>query len=329
MSKSRSRNRSGIDPALRDAYLQNLDSARDAAGNLGARQFAGFTPDWHSGAQGVRDNAYAGMGAVQQGIGAAGQAAGYNPTMVGAHQAQATLGNRGDIRNVTAGSFPGGDMSQYMNPYTDQVIDRGMSDLQRQRQITMQDMGDRASAAGAFGGSRHGITEAETNRGFYDAAAGMTAGLRHQGFDTASGLMQQDMNRSMAAQQMNQGMDWNMLNANLGFSNQFGLANQQAGLTSDLANQQAGLDGQQLNLAGAGMLGNLGAQQQQMGLTGANAMQNLGLTQQQFSQQQLDAIRNLPLEQQEILNQAVGMYPGMTQQSGSSRSFGMPSGWFS
>ena len=319
MGKSKSKSTATIDPQLKAEYLANLERARSVAGNLGAREIAGFTPDWYTGAQGIRNNAYAGLGAVQQGINTAGGVANYNPMMIGAPQGQATLGNRGDIRNVVAGSFPQGNLDAYMNPYIDNVIDRSMADLQRQRGITMQDMGDRAAAAGAFGGSRHGVTEAETNRGFYDVAANTAAGLRSQGFDTAAQMMQQDYNRALAADQMNQGMDWNVLGANLGFSNQFGLANMESALQAALANQRAGLQGQQLNLAGAGMLGSLGAQQQQMGLTGSGALQNLGLAQQNFTQQQLDSIRNLPLEQQQIINTALAMYPSIGSQSTSQR----------
>ena len=50
---------------------------------------------------------------------------------------------------------------------------------------------------GAFGGSRSGILEAETNRAFADQAARTAAGLRQGGFDRATSLAGQDINREI------------------------------------------------------------------------------------------------------------------------------------
>lgn len=37
-----------IDPQMKQAYLDNLETAKRTAGNLGVQQFAGFTPDYES-----------------------------------------------------------------------------------------------------------------------------------------------------------------------------------------------------------------------------------------------------------------------------------------
>ena len=55
-------------------------------------------------------------------------------------------------------------MSQYMNPYEDQVVGQTMSDLERARQIQQNQADYAMGRAGAFGGSRHGIAQAEDNR---------------------------------------------------------------------------------------------------------------------------------------------------------------------
>ncbi|WP_373054605.1 hypothetical protein [Thioalkalivibrio sp.] len=255
---------SQLDPDFKDAWLEQYSNAQNIAGDLQARRFAGFTPDWQAGAGMARTAAGTGQGAVNMGLGAAGQAAGYDPMMIGAQ-----------------------GISNYMNPYMDQVADRTLQDMERQRQLQMQGIGDQAIQAGAFGGSRHGVTEAETNRGFGDLFGNQMAQMRHQGFGTAAELNMQEQ----------------------------------------MQNQQAGVEGQQLNLAGAGMLGNLGQMQQNMGLTGANALQNLGSQQQQLSQQQMDAIRNLPLEQQQLINANLGLAPGggagMINQGATSGSSGL------
>lgn len=175
------------------------------------------------------------------------------------------------------GTMPGQDMSAYMNPYTDQVIDQSMQDLARQRTMAMQGIGDQAAQAGAFGGSRHGVVEGEAHRGFADAAAQMAGGLRHKGYDTASGLMQQDMQRAL-----------------------------QAGM----ANQNAGLQGMNLGLTGANMMGQLGGQQFDQGMQGAQGLGQFGDLFRGINQQGLDARWMLPQQQQEIRNAAIGLAPG-------------------
>jgi hypothetical protein len=79
----------------------------------------------------------------------------------------------------------GPNISQFYNPYTSEVIDQSMADLERQRQTQINATGLAASQAGAFGGSRHGVAEAQTNLGFGQQGAQMASGLRQQGFNTA------------------------------------------------------------------------------------------------------------------------------------------------
>jgi hypothetical protein len=95
-----------------------------------------------------------------------------------------------------------GGISTYMNPYTQQVIDMSMADLERQRQMQQNQLGAQASAAGAFGGSRQGIAEAETNRAFAQQGGQLAAQLRQQGFGTALGASQQDIANQMEAQRL-------------------------------------------------------------------------------------------------------------------------------
>jgi hypothetical protein len=61
---------------------------------------------------------------------------------------------------IAAGQLADVDYGQYMNPYTQQVIERGQSDIERQRQLAAQQMGAQAQAAKAFGGSRQAVQAA-------------------------------------------------------------------------------------------------------------------------------------------------------------------------
>ena len=45
LSSSKQSSQSQLDPAFRDAYLANLESAKGVSDGLQAREFAGFTPD--------------------------------------------------------------------------------------------------------------------------------------------------------------------------------------------------------------------------------------------------------------------------------------------
>ena len=144
---------------------------------------------------------------------------------------------RNSVRDVYGSGFMGGNLDQYMNPYRSQVIDTTMEALDRQRQIQQQQNAASATQAGAFGGSRQGVLEAETNRGFADQAAQTMASLNAQGFDTAASLRQADADRALQAQLANQGMDQAATQQALNLSGQFGLANQDAALRAALANQ--------------------------------------------------------------------------------------------
>jgi hypothetical protein len=212
-------------------------------------------------------------------MGGAQAAMGYQPQQVGT-----SFGY--NPQNVTAQSAAGG-IGTYMNPYTQQVIDTSMADLERQRQMQQNQLGAQASAARAFGGSRQGIAEAETNRAFAQQGGQLAAQLRQQGFNTALGASQQDVANQMQAALANQAAG--------GRATEFG---QQLGFQGQTANQQAGLSGANLRMAGAGQLGNLAQQGFNMGQS---------IQQQQFQQGQMQQALN-----QALIDAAKGQYGGFT-----------------
>ena len=67
----------------------------------------------------------------------------------------------------------------YANPYTSAVIDRTQQDIERQRQMAMNQLGAQATAAGAFGGSRQGVAEG-VMAGEYGRMAGDMAAQQRQ-----------------------------------------------------------------------------------------------------------------------------------------------------
>ena len=280
ISGSSSSSRTALDPRAFRMFNQNLSSARNTANNLRAREIADFGQDFTDGRGLARDTVIngAGMQTTDRAAGLAGAAGAFSPDQL-------------NIRSLLDV-----DMNQYMNPFTDNVINQTISDMDRARQMTQMQNADAAARSGAFGGSRQGVLEAETNRNFFDRLGATTSALRSDAFNNATGLALSDVDR--AAQ-------------------------------TDAINQAAGLDANQQRISAAALMGDLGAQQQQMGLQGAEALVGLDSMQRERQQMVLDAIRNLPLEQQAILNEALGVNPmggsGMVTTSQSS-SFGRSQG---
>lgn len=215
-------------------------------------------------------------GAYNAALGAAGGAVSrmaYRPIT-------ATPTMMGAAPTVQAGQVGQTSMAPYMNPYTSAVVDTTMADLNRGRQMAIQQVGDQAAAARAFGGSRHGIAEAETNRAFADQAARTAAGLRQDAFTNAQGMAQFDIGNRFAADQFNAGNAMAVNSANAGAANQFALANQSAQM------------GQDANLlSGANMLAQLSQQGFNMGRTLNADVAGVGAQQQALQQMLIDAAR--------------------------------------
>jgi hypothetical protein len=249
-------------------------------------------------------------------------AMGYQPQQVGTQFGYTpdSVGTQfGYSPDSVAAKTAAGGINTYMNPYTNQVINASMADLERQRQTQMGSLGAQATAAGAFGGSRQGVAEALTNEGFAQQGGQLAGQLRQQGFNTALGASQQDVSNQMQAALANQaaraqaaqfgqstGLQAQGMNQQArAQATQFG---QQNRLQAQMANQQAGLQGAQQRLGAAGQLGNLS----QMGF---GFGQQIG--QQQTQQGQMQQMMN-----QALIDAAKGQYGGFT--GAPQQSLGLP-----
>ena len=135
-------------------------------------------------------------------------------------------------------------VQRYMNPYQSAVTDVQIQGAQRQADIARTQRGAQAARAGAFGGSRQAIENAEANR----ALASQMDAIRAQGQQTAY---------DKAIQSMQYG-------SNLGLQ---GLQGAQQGLGTALQGGQLGLSG--IGTALQGLQG--GMQGAGVGLQGVNA----------------------------------------------------------
>jgi len=132
--------------------------------------------------------------------GKGGQGLNSNPTIApqGSFNVnQAAAGGLQQAMQGTQAAMQGPNIGQFMNPYTQQVTQNTLADLERQRQMQMNTMGAQASNAGAFGGSRHGVAEALTNEGFARQGAQAFGNLQQQGFNTALGAAQNQQQLQM------------------------------------------------------------------------------------------------------------------------------------
>ncbi len=186
--------------------------------------------------------------ASQMGLGALGGAAGmYNPQMA----------------------------QQFMNPYQQQVIDESVRQINRQGDISRQNLQAQAVKAGAFGGSREGVQRAELERGLSEQRNAAIVGGLSQGYNQAA-------NQAQLAFEQQQGRQ---LNQAQGYQQAAGMQGQLggalaglSGLYGNVAGQQANIYGQQSQLGqalGQG-IGNLATQQFGIGAQTAQGLGSLG-----------------------------------------------------
>ena len=285
-------------------------AALAGASGYNAAQFGGASAGPAATAGSTGYNAAVG-GASTAGPAALAGASGYNAAQFGGASA-------GPAAQAAAAQANMANIGQYMNPYTSEVIDASMADLEKARQRASQQIGQQATAAKAFGGSRQGIAEAISNSEFGDTAGRTIAQLRAQGFDTAANLMQQDVARQQQAGLSNQAALNQMSQFNAGNLQQAGLSNQaalnQAGQFGAGAANQAALANQAArnqmaqfnagNLQQAGM-GNQAAMNQAAQF-GAGAANQAGLSNQAAMNQMSQYNAGLGQQAQQ-LNQAAGL----------------------
>ena len=201
-------------------------------------------------------------------------------------------------------------IAAYFNPYEDQVVQQALADVQRASDIAGQGDAAQAVQAGAFGGSRAGIVEAERARNLMDQQGQLAGQLRQAGYGQAMGQAQKAFEDAQN-RQIQQAQIAGQLGAQYG---QLGLAGQEAAsklglasadLTGKMAQQTGamGQQGAQLGLTGAANLGALAGQQgAQAGQFGTLAGQQAGLGQlgQQMMYQDVDALTKLGAQQQQF-----------------------------
>ena len=216
-----------------------------------------------------------------------------------------------------------GSADAYMSPYMQNVVNIQQREAQRQADIARTQSNAQAVRAGAFGGSRQAIMDAEAARNLAIQKGDIQATGLQSAFQQAQGQFNTEQQARLAAQQANQQAGLTVGQQNLGARQ----ATQQLGFGADLQTSLANLNAsQQANVQ------NQAAQLQSQGLNAQQAMQaalanqQAGLTvgQQNLASQQATqqlgtqtgmqtALANLSNQQQANVqnqaarNQAMGM----------------------
>jgi len=105
------------------------------------------------------------------------------------------------MQNIANNTFGAQQAQQYMNPYLQASLNPQLEEARRQSQITQMQNSSKLAGAGAYGGGRQAIMDAETQRSLGTNLASITG----QGYNTAYNNAQQqynaEQNRALQAQQ--------------------------------------------------------------------------------------------------------------------------------
>ena len=160
----------------------------------------------------------------------------------GADQAAQQAGGMGANVDQTAMSAAQSGMTpasqsvlqQYMTPYLQGALQPQYDAANRQAQIAAQNLQSQYGKAGAYGGSRQGVAEAELQRGLLDRMSGITGQGYQNAFTAAQNQFNTEQDRQMTAQQRTNQYGMDVLDAQqAGGATQRGIEGQ--GIAADYA----------------------------------------------------------------------------------------------
>lgn len=259
---------------------------------------------------------------------------------------------------VTAGQLSDTNLSPYMSPYTNDVLNSTNADLNNSYQQALTGDAQRATQENAFGGSRADIADSQTTNDYLRNLATTDSGILNTGYTNAQNAALTDIGNNINTGEFNTTATNNVNTTNAGLAQQAALANQSANLTGQQTNAsnaiqsgefntsaQNAINAQNssnaltasnanagnantaagLNLNAAGVLNTLGTNQQNMAYNNANAVSAVGNAQQAQSQNVDSAAYqdylnsiNYQMQMQQLKNQSLGMIPVQQTTKGTS-----------
>ena len=146
---------------------------------------------------------------------------------------------------LTPRTFADFNADTYVNPYADDIISRTTGDIEEAAARARTATTSNNLAQRAYGGSRHGVSDALTNEAMLDSIGDMAAQTRFNVWDRGADRFYQDVGNDMYAQQynadqLNQGAEFDL---------------RRAGMLNDLVGQERGFQDQDISrLMGIGGL---------------------------------------------------------------------------
>ena len=256
---------------IKQPAIDNLKKAAEIADSeyqaYGGQRIADFNQDQLDAMQRIRDMQGQQRGDIDAAMSGLRSLSNYNP------------------QDVQARQFDSQTAADYMNPYTENVLDRARQRIFEADDIARQKRDARAIGAGAFGdNSRRFVQEAEAQSNLQDRLADMEAKQLAAAYESGAKIFGQDANRAMQADARNQA----------------------AGLTANQQNNMAAIQGAQ-------GIGNLAKLDQGLGLQQNQALQGIGAMGQALDQQGLDLAYGDFIAQQNFPKQQVAFMSDILQ----------------
>jgi Chaperone of endosialidase len=255
-------------------------------------------------------------------------ALGQTPNSVSAGGPTMQVTDPGDAAAISAGQLSNTNLAPYMNPYTKDVINATIPIMQQQNALSQDQLGNAASSARAFGGSRQGVQQGVAQAQGAQNIGQMLAQLNQANYAQAQGAAGQDIANRLTASQSNQASQQQNLNRNL-LSQTTNQAANAADLNRSLAAQTTNQGAAQAKinsdiLASQG-LGNLGNTMNSVNASNAGLLSAAGASQSMQAQNQINAqmakfqqANQYPQQQLATLLSALGMTPHDTSTTGQS-----------
>ncbi|WP_293319123.1 hypothetical protein [Phenylobacterium sp.] len=114
---------------------------------------------------------------------------------------QQILPGAANLGAIGAQTFDVQAAQDYMNPYTNTVIQSTLADLGEQFGQQERNLASRAIGAGAFGGTRFGVESALGRERYLDQVADVSSRLRQAGFESGAQRFARDRAAQLQAQQ--------------------------------------------------------------------------------------------------------------------------------
>lgn len=193
---------------------------------------------------------------------------------------------------MTAPEFNAAQAAKYMSPYQQQVIDVEKREALRQGAQEQLGISAAAQQAGAFGGARHGVVEAEQKRNLAQQLGDIQTAGSQQAYDRAAGQFGADRAAQMEAMGQTQGFQQTQ--------GQMGMSAQQATDAQRQAAAQMGMTTEQFNEAQRQQAGAMGMQAQQATDAQRQYQAQMGMTAQQAQEaaEQAESAAGMTAQQQ-------------------------------